>query len=68
MFYEDLFDLAEEIEYKDSNPYKYDDRFSRARLVGDEKKFFCIYSALTDCHIIVVDNKIYDYKLHDIKN
>ena len=64
MFYEDLFDIEEEQEdrYK-----KYASRFSSIFDLKKEKKFYKLYSVFTECHLVLVKNKVFDKKLYDIK-
>jgi hypothetical protein len=64
MFYEDLFDIEEE--YVDKHK-KYASGFSSIFELKKEKKFYALYSALTECHGIMLKNKMYEYELYDIK-
>ena len=65
MFYEDLFDIdtEEEDRYK-----KYASRFTSIFDLKKEKKFYKLYSGITECHVIMVKNKMYEHKLYDIKS
>tara|TARA_B100001057_G_C22537864_1_gene828377 strand:+ start:150 stop:530 length:381 start_codon:yes stop_codon:yes gene_type:complete len=65
MFYEDLFDIEEE---QDDRYKKYASRFSSMFDLKKEKKFYRLYSAITDCHIIMIKNQMYEHKLYDIKS
>ena len=63
MFYEDLFDIEKEY----SNRHKkYASGFSSIFELKREKKFYALYSALTECHAITINNKIYNHSLLDI--
>jgi len=64
MFYEDLFDLEED--YVDKHK-KYASGFSSIFELKREKKFYALYSALIECHGIMIKNKIYEYDLYDIR-
>ena len=65
MFYEDLFDIdsEEEDRYK-----KYASRFTSIFDLKKEKKFYKLYSAITECHAIMIKNQMYEHKLYDIKS
>ena len=65
MFYEDLFeiDTEEEERYK-----KYASRFTSIFDLKKEKKFYRLYSAITECHVIMIKNQMYEHKLYDIKS
>ena len=65
MFYEDLFDIdtEEEDRYK-----KYASRFTSIFDLKKEKKFYKLYSAITECHVIMIKNQMYEHKLYDIKS
>jgi hypothetical protein len=65
MFYEDLFDIEEE--YTDRHK-KYASGFSSIFELKREKKFYAMYSAITECHAITIDNKICNHTLLDIKS
>ena len=64
MFYEDLFDIEEEYINRHKN---YDSGFSSIFELKREKKFYALYSALTVCHGIMIENELCDYDLYDIK-
>lgn len=64
MFYEDLFDLEDE--YVDKHK-KYASGFSSIFELKREKKFYALYSALIECHGIMIKNKMYEYDLYDIR-
>tara|TARA_B100000282_G_scaffold289818_1_gene260021 strand:- start:960 stop:1343 length:384 start_codon:yes stop_codon:yes gene_type:complete len=64
MFYEDLFDLEED--YVDKHK-KYASGFSSIFELKREKKFYALYSALIECHGIMIKNKMYEYDLYDIR-
>lgn len=64
MFYEDLFDIEDEYTEKHK---KYATGFSSIFELKREKKFYALYSALTQCHGIMVNDKIYKHELYDIK-
>jgi len=64
MFYEDLFDLEDEITNKHK---KYATGFGSIFELKREKKFYSLYSALTECHGIMLKNKIYEHNLYDIR-
>ena len=64
MFYEDLFDLEDE--YMDKHK-KYASGFSSIFELKREKKFYALYSALIECHGIMIKNKMYEYDLYDIR-
>lgn len=64
MFYEDLFDLEDE--YVDKHK-KYASGFSSIFELKREKKFYALYSALIQCHGIMIKNKMYEYHLYDIR-
>jgi len=65
MFYEDLFDIdtEEEDRYK-----KYASRFTSIFDLKKEKKFYRLYSAITECHVIMIKTQMYEHKLYDIKS
>ena len=65
MFYEDLFEIdrEEEERYK-----KYASRFTTIFDLKKEKKFCRLYSAITECHVIMIKNQMYEHKLYDIKS
>ena len=65
MFYEDLFDLDKE---EDERYKKYASRFTSIFDLKKEKKFYKLYSGITECHVIMVKNKMYEHKLYDIKS
>lgn len=65
MFYEDLFDI--ENDYEDRHR-KYVSKFSSIFELKQEKKFYALYSMFTDCHTIVINRHMYEYKLYDIKS
>lgn len=64
MFYEDLFDLEDELTDKHK---KYASGFSSIFELKREKKFYALYSALTVCHGIMLKTKIYEHNLYDIR-
>jgi hypothetical protein len=64
MFYEDLFDLEDE--YTDKHK-KYASGFSSIFELKREKKFYALYSALIECHGIMIKNEMYEYNLYDIR-
>lgn len=66
MFYEDLFDIAEE--YDSNIPSRYKPALGSLHELKEEKKFYKIYSALLECHAIVKDEKIYEHELSDISS
>ena len=55
MFYEDLFDIEEE---QDDRYKKYASRFSSMFDLKKEKKFYRLYSAITECHVIMIKNQM----------
>ena len=65
MFYEDLFEIdrEEEERYK-----KYASKFTSIFDLKKEKKFYKLYSAITECHVIMIKNQMYEHKLYDIKS
>jgi len=65
MFYEDLFDLEDDVE---NHRKKYNSPFRNLYDLKSEKRFYCIYSALTECHGIFIGNQMYEHKLYDIKS
>jgi hypothetical protein len=65
MFYEELFDIEEE---QDDRYKKYASRFSSMFDLKKEKKFYGLYSTLTECHVVMIKNKMYEHKLYDIKS
>ena len=65
MFYEDLFDLEDE--YVDKHK-KYATGFSSIFELKREKKFYALYSAFSECHGIMINKKLYEYNLYDIRN
>lgn len=65
MFYEDLFDIEEE---QDDRYKKYASRFSSMFDLKKEKKFYGLYSAITECHVIMIKNIMYEHTLYDIKS
>lgn len=65
MFYEDLFEIEEE---HDEMYKKYASRFSSILELKKEKKFYRLYSAIADCHTIMIKNQMYEHKLYDIKS
>jgi hypothetical protein len=64
MFYEDLFDLEDEITDKHK---KYATGFGSIFELKQEKKFYALYSALTECHGIMIKRQMYEHTLYDIK-
>ena len=54
MFYEDLFDIEEE---QDDRYKKYASRFSSMFDLKKEKKFYKLYSAITECHVIMIKHR-----------
>ena len=54
MFYEDLFDLDKE---EDERYKKYASRFTSIFDLKKEKKFYKLYSAITECHVIMIKNQ-----------
>lgn len=65
MFYEDLFDIEEE---QDDRYKKYASRFSSMFDLKKEKKFYGLYSAITECHVIMIKTRMYEHKLYDINS
>ena len=65
MFYEDLFDIEEE---QDDRYKKYASRFSSMFDLKKEKKFYGLYSVITECHAIMIKAQMYEHKLYDIKS
>jgi len=63
MFYDDLFDIEDE--YVDKHK-KYASRFNSVFELKREKKFYALYSALTECHAVTINNKICNHALLDI--
>jgi hypothetical protein len=65
MFYEDLFDIDE---LEDDRYKKYASRFTSIFDLKKEKKFYRLYSAITECHAIVIKNQMYEHTLYDINS
>ena len=65
MFYEDLFDIEDEYEARSR---KYTSGFSAIAELKQEKKFYKLYSAITECHVIMIKNQMYEHTLYDIKS
>jgi hypothetical protein len=65
MFYEELFELDDEY---DTRSRKYTSGFSAISELKQEKKFYRLYSAITECHVIMIKNQMYEHKLYDIKS
>lgn len=65
MFYEELFELDDEY---DTRSRKYTSSFSSISELKREKKFYRLYSAITECHVIMIKNQMYEHKLYDIKS
>ena len=65
MFYKDLFDLEDE--YETRNRKKYTSGFGSLFELKQEKRFYKLYSALTECHVIMINGHMYEHDLYDIK-
>jgi hypothetical protein len=65
MFYEELFELDDEY---DTRSRKYTSGFSSISELKQEKKFYRLYSAITECHVIMIKKQMYEHKLYDIKS
>ena len=37
-------------------------------ILKKKKKFYALYSVFTECHLVLVKNKVFDKKLYDIKS
>ena len=58
MFYEELFELDDEY---DTRSRKYTSGFSAISELKQEKKFYRLYSAITECHVIMIKNQMYEH-------
>jgi hypothetical protein len=65
MFYEDLFDIEDEYE---NRPQRYTSGFGAISELKQEKKFYRLYSTITECHVIMIKNQMYKHTLYDIKS
>jgi hypothetical protein len=65
MFYENLFDIEDEYE---NRPQRYKSGFSEVAELKHEKKFYRLYSAITECHVFMIKDQMYEHTLYDIKS
>tara|TARA_B110000444_G_scaffold257784_1_gene297049 strand:+ start:1204 stop:1584 length:381 start_codon:yes stop_codon:yes gene_type:complete len=65
MFYEELFDIEDEYE---NRPQRYKSGFGAISELKQEKKFYRLYSAITECHVIMIKNQMYEHTLYDINS
>ena len=65
MFYEDLFDIDTEEEEDTKSTHL---GLLLYLILKKRKKFYKLYSAITECHVIMIKNQMYEHKLYDIKS
>tara|TARA_Y100001980_G_C14181702_1_gene52536 strand:+ start:110 stop:496 length:387 start_codon:yes stop_codon:yes gene_type:complete len=64
MFYEDLFDIEEEYD----KPKRYNPPMGSIYEVQREKRFYKLYSAFMNCHVIMINNHMYEHILYPINS
>lgn len=70
MLFGDLFELEDELE-RDKHRYGKDNFNSTLYKVDDTKsdiKFYMIYQAFLECHLVMKNNNVCEHKLYDLTN